>query len=759
MAVWAAVAVPFVVPSLQATQLDTQASGGFWRMAFAGGLGRSAQFGADPPARGGELASADPATEALASWVTLTAPTGHEAHAGDVILRALPDWRRDRAGNLVLRKGSGEPRRVVACGIDRAGYVVSQITPDGYLRLHRVGRADRHPLWDQWHQGHRARVLTSEGSVPGAIAVGNAHFSGSRVEPDTALVDVDQLWVDVGAASAEEARAMGIELIDPVVRELPPWTYSEYVAGPGAATRVGCAAVAAASRGDVEQGETVFLLTTLRGFGHGGLHAGLALLGGEFDQVTLLDAALISDEQAGDAPGRAEPVGDETRRSYLEAEELLPASAGVDSVLVLAPASRFGGTPVESVRRSAAQAVFAAVAKAAGTEPPSSEEPLPVVRLRLDGPPPAYVPDDSLSAIAGLLGSLSDLPGVSGHEARVRRAVLDALPAWARARVEADDEGNLTVAMGPDRDTAVFVAHLDETGWEVDDIASDGTVTLRRLGGMRPGLWEARPVLLHFDVDQDGTEGAAAPPPLGGITVPRDVTGAPGGLLARGGVTGREPDELRAWFGVDSAGLARLGVREGLSVTGYKHASRLGRTRFVARALDDRTGTTALILALRRMDPDALSNKVIFAWSVREEIGLEGAEALARRYGTSVRRAYSVDTFVSSDTPLETPHFAYAPLGQGPVLRAADNAGVTVRAERDRVRALADAAGIPLQMGITDGGVDGTAFLPWGAIHAGLSWPGRYSHSPVEVLDLRDVASLARLIAAVATSPQRAALR
>jgi len=32
----------------------------------------------------------------------------------------------------------------------------------------------------------------------------------------------------------------------------------------------------------------------------------------------------------------------------------------------------------------------------------------------------------------------------------------------------------------------------------------------------------------------------------------------------------------------------------------------------------------------------------------------------------------------------------------------------------------------------------------------GVSWPGRYSHSPVEVADLRDIEALVRLIAAIA---------
>jgi len=138
---------------------------------------------------------------------------------------------------------------------------------------------------------------------------------------------------------------------------------------------------------------------------------------------------------------------------------------------------------------------------------------------------------------------------------------------------------------------------------------------------------------------------------------------------------------------------------------------------------------------------------------VREETGLEGAMALARRYGSSVKRVFSVDTFVSSDSPAETTRFAYAPLGQGAVIRGLDNSAVASPAEIERILAIARAQNIPLQVGATNGGTDGSDFVRYGAVHVSLSWPGRYSHSPVEVLDLRDLDALQRLINALAATP------
>jgi putative aminopeptidase FrvX len=224
-------------------------------------------------------------------------------------------------------------------------------------------------------------------------------------------------------------------------------------------------------------------------------------------------------------------------------------------------------------------------------------------------------------------------------------------------------------------------------------------------------------------------------------------------FVPRESATSKQPEALTAWFGVDAAGLKQLGVVNGLSVTAVKQATRLGATRFTARALDDRAGSTALILAVRRLDPATLKHKVIFAWSVREETGLEGAMALARRYGSAVKRVFSVDTFVSSDSPVETTRFADAPLGHGAVIRGLDNSAVASPAEIERILAIARTQQIPLQVGATNGGTDGSDFVRYGAVHVSLSWPGRYSHSPVEVLDLRDLESLERLIYALATTP------
>ncbi len=278
---------------------------------------------------------------------------------------------------------------------------------------------------------------------------------------------------------------------------------------------------------------------------------------------------------------------------------------------------------------------------------------------------------------------------------------------------------------------------MDEVGYEITAIQRDGRVSLRTMGGAVSTAWEGRPAYLHFNPGADGK----APESLRGVFVPRDSARL------------RAPGNLTAWFGLDSAALVARGARVGLPVLAYKRGERLGGARLVARSNDDRAGSTALLFAVQRINPAQLARKTYFVWSVREEGGLNGARAFGAEHAKELTRVYSIDTFVSSDTPLESPHFAFAPLGNGAVLRGLDNGALTPPGERERILAVARTKQIPIQVGTTFGSTDGSALTAMGPVNTSLSWPGRYSHSPAEVLDLRDLDALTRLIAALAVTP------
>jgi putative aminopeptidase FrvX len=324
-----------------------------------------------------------------------------------------------------------------------------------------------------------------------------------------------------------------------------------------------------------------------------------------------------------------------------------------------------------------------------------------------------------------VLSELVEAYGVSGAEAPVRDVVKRLLPG---IQTETDTAGNLWVRVGRGDPVVVFVAHLDEIGFRIDSILEDGSLAVRNRGGFFPSLFEAKPALVHGER------------PIPGIFLPRDS-----------GFTRRAPPSIRVSVGATNRTAAEsLGVRIGQTVTMPKKYVRLAGTRATGRSFDDRMGCAALILALRHLDRAKLDHEVIFIFSTREEIGLEGAEAAARQLGTTVKRVYAIDTFVSADAPTELPNYGVALLGAGAVARALDNSSVTPPAYVDSLTRLARARAIPLQVGTTSGGNDGSAFTPFGAVDVPMGWPLRYSHSPAEVIDLKDLVSLAAMVRAVA---------
>jgi putative aminopeptidase len=334
-----------------------------------------------------------------------------------------------------------------------------------------------------------------------------------------------------------------------------------------------------------------------------------------------------------------------------------------------------------------------------------------------------------IAAAERLLERLVEGYGVSGAEGPVRRLIESQLPIWAKPRTDA--EGNLWVRVGKGGAPVVLVAHMDEIGFQVTAIRDDGTLELSTRGGFFLSLYEGRPALVHTD---RGTVPA--------VFLPRD---------SAAGTSHRLTVPPRVDPGTGSrAATAALGIQVGHTVTSPKEYTRLAGTRATARSFDDRVGCAALLIALRRLEPTRLRHEVIFLWSVREELGLEGARAVAATLGVTPARVHAIDTFVSADSPLEPMTYGVAPLGKGPVVRALDNSSVTPPALVDSLVALARIAAQPLQVGATSGGNDGSVFAPWGVPDVPVGWPLRYAHSPVELVDLRDVVGLSEIVRLIA---------
>jgi putative aminopeptidase FrvX len=396
----------------------------------------------------------------------------------------------------------------------------------------------------------------------------------------------------------------------------------------------------------------------------------------------------------------------------------------------------FAQTPVETVDARDVDALAERVASAVGLPPLARPDVTPPAPDGASAARPVAAPGEIGSAKAAkkdvafdTLGALIESYGVSAHERPVREQVLKRVPAWAKPQV--DGKGNIVVSFGSGGKPLLFMAHMDEVGFDITNVAADGTAAVRVRGGMYLSNFESHPVVVQ-----------TAKGPVHAVLAPR--TGYTSAKEAQPAA-----NALYLYFGTSSAAeTAALGVAAGDSLTVRKTFAPLAAHRATGRSMDDRNGSAALLLALQQIDPKTVTNQVTFAWTVEEETGLAGAAYLAETMKPDA--AFAIDTFVSTDTPVDIQRLAGARLGHGAVLRVLDSRTIVPPHIVDRIVAIARTQKVPLQLGTTSGGTDGSVFSAGGAIDVGLSWPGRYSHSPVEIMDRRDLDALVKLIVAVA---------
>jgi putative aminopeptidase len=678
-------------------------------------------------------ARADDPTQRLRALVGTPGIAGFE---GEVRARlSLPGWlatRVDEAGNLIATAGSGSPHVLVVASLDEDGFFVSGITEEGYLRLQRVSTGTTNRLFDQSQVGQPVFITTTQGvRIPGVLGAASSHLLRGRA-PATALQGLDDLWVDLGANSRADVARLGVKLLDPVsLRDRVTLLAEGRLAGVNAQARGGALALRDLAAGFPKRpefkGTLTFAWVAQSTFGE----RGLARLARQVrpDRTLLLTRASLADPlgtfgRLGAGPMVGEGLAKELAASGIATQPLpaprIPAPCPTP-VAALALPCLYAQTPVETVATADVVALTRLLALAVGLPTPGEASALP------EGPPAPQRPEPGLP---GLLRAQVETYGASGHEKAVRDLIASQLPAWAKPEV--DEAGNLRVTVGKGQPEILFVAHTDELGYEVTAVLEDGSATVKRLGGFTDSILEAHPLLAQ-----------TAKGPVPALLAPRQ------GYATAAEAQPRLAD-LRVVFGTASrAGTEALGVAAGTALTVPKRMERLGPNRVTARAMDDRCGTAVLVAALRRLDPAKVRGTVTFAWVTGEETGLLGSRALARRLHPAY--AFAVDTFVSSDSPLDNKRIAHIPLGSGAVLRAIDNSSIAPPALLARLQAIAGRHGIPVAVGTTNGGNDGSAFSEYGAVVVGLSWPGRYSHSPVEVADLRDLGALVSLITAVAT--------
>lgn len=156
----------------------------------------------------------------LERYCLIPAVAGHEDPAIKAfhadLAPLVDEIRVDALGNVIgTIRGASLPDEsvMVFAHLDQIGMVVQRITDDGYVKVERLGGVPERVLAAQVVQ-----IITESGTaVPGVVGTVAHHLTPA--EKKYVVPTIDKIAIDIGASSAAEARAMGVEVGRPVAYE------------------------------------------------------------------------------------------------------------------------------------------------------------------------------------------------------------------------------------------------------------------------------------------------------------------------------------------------------------------------------------------------------------------------------------------------------------------------------------------------------------------------------------------------------------
>jgi len=149
----------------------------------------------------------------------------------------------DGLGSIIATQGTSGPRIMVDAHMDELGGMVRRITPKGLLTMQMLGGWLDQALVDQ-----RWTIIGAKGPVKAITGIRDVHVVPA--DERTRVYSRDSLFLDVGATSEAEVRAMGISVGDPIVPDAPfeVLNGTGHYLGKAWDDRVGCAVVVEAMR-------------------------------------------------------------------------------------------------------------------------------------------------------------------------------------------------------------------------------------------------------------------------------------------------------------------------------------------------------------------------------------------------------------------------------------------------------------------------------------------------------------------------------
>ncbi len=327
------------------------------------------------------------------------------------------------------------------------------------------------------------------------------------------------------------------------------------------------------------------------------------------------------------------------------------------------------------------------------------------------------------------LKELCEICAPSGGESPVREYLISRLTEISDVTWRVDPLGNLIVQkQGKLRvpKKLMITAHMDEVGFLVTYIHTDGTLSFAPVGGVEDSVVIGRQVL------------------VGDAKLPGVIGDKPIHLMTKS-ERSEAPDisKLVIDIGTKSRAESEALVSLGDYVVFPPNFETFGKNKIKSKAIDDRIGCALLLNLLK----ETSIYDFTAAFLVQEEIGTRGAKTAA--FAEAPDFAIVLEATTSADIPDVPDDQTVCQLGNGAVISFMDRGTIYDRKLVALGFEICRENNIPCQTKtrIAGGNDAGAIHVSLGGVRTvALSLPCRYLHAPVSVADTRDIESMERLL-------------
>ncbi len=328
-----------------------------------------------------------------------------------------------------------------------------------------------------------------------------------------------------------------------------------------------------------------------------------------------------------------------------------------------------------------------------------------------------------------LLEKLCMLPAVSGNEKALSYLVLEEVSPYCESayidrvgNVICEKKGNVTP-----KSKIMLAAHLDEVGFIITAITSEGLLKFSSVGGVDARIYPAKRVLIN-----------SKEPVLGVVGI------VPTHLLSASEKTAAiSEDSLYIDIGASSLEEAQRLVSIGDVGVPDESFCELSGGKIIARALDDRCGVAILTELLK----GEVACDITVCFTVMEEVGCRGAQMLAPQIAPQI--SVVLDSTTACDINGVDEENSVCTLGCGAAVSFMDRGCIYDRELYSVIMKTAEEKNLPAQpKRAVAGGNDSSAISKsaGGVRAAAISLPCRYLHTSSCVIDYSDMKSTLKLV-------------